>query len=94
MMTAVEMWGTYRVLELQDEALHPLQLAGIVGCDGPCSRPPGACTCSKWLRLTTSQNASVLRYMQLAWICMQIMPKHSPYTLTGIFCLPLLLVFT
>ena len=36
-MSAVELWGTYWALELPDEALRPLQLAGPIGRDGPCS---------------------------------------------------------
>ena len=39
MMSAMELQSTYGGLELQDEALHPLQLAGTVDCDGPCSTP-------------------------------------------------------
>ncbi len=91
-MTAVELWGTYGALELQNEALHPLHLAPTVGCDGPCSYTPCACTPNKWLSLTYFQNASALK--QLALLCMQIMPRHWPHTLAGIRCLPPLFVFT
>ena len=51
-MAAMELWGTDGAPELQDEALHPLQLAGTVGCNGPCSYTPRAC--DTWLNLTTS----------------------------------------
>ena len=90
-MSALEFWGTYGALELQDEALHLLQLAGIVGCDGPCSYTPCACTCNKWLSLTKFQNASLLKQMGL--LCMQDKPEHCPHTLTGNHCLPPLFGF-
>ena len=85
--SAVESWVTDGALELQDEALHPLQLAGTVGCDGPCSYTP--CACDTWLSLTKIQNASALNKLGLH--CMQDMPKHCCHTLTGNQCLPLLL---
>ena len=91
-MSAVESWGTYGALELQDEALHPLQLAGTVGCDGPCSHTPGACTPNTWLSVTNFQNASAPK--QLGLLCMQDKPKHCPHTLTGNLCLPLLFGFS
>ncbi len=91
-MSAVKVWGIYGALELQDEALHPLQLARTVGRDGPCSHTPCACTCNTWLSLTKFQDASALK--QLASLCMQIMPKHWPHTLTSNPCLPPLSVVT
>ena len=62
MTSAVEWWGTYGVLELQDKALH---LAPTVGCDGPCSHTPRACTPINWLSLITFQGALALKQLIL-----------------------------
>ncbi|KAA6417836.1 MAG: hypothetical protein FRX49_12192 [Trebouxia sp. A1-2] len=59
-----EFLSTYGAHELKDEALHPLQLAGTVGCDGPCPHTPGACTPNTWLSLTKFQDASALKQAQ------------------------------
>ena len=86
-MAAMELWATDGAPELQGEALHPLQPASTVGCNGPCSYTP--CACDIWLDLTTSQKASALNDMH--GLTLQfLLPKHCPHTLTGIFCLPLL----
>ncbi len=65
MTSAVKWWGTYGALELQDEALHPLQLTPTVGCDTPCSYTPHPCTPKNWLSLIKFQDASALKQLGL-----------------------------
>ena len=62
MTSAVEWWGTYGVHEPQDKVL---QLAPTVGCDGPCSHTPHACTSNNWLSLIKFQGALSLKQLVL-----------------------------